>query len=205
MHLIKAFLVGAVGLFIIITLFSLVIPSRVRVSRAIVINNTNSAEVYRQIGHLENWKNWHPVFTIDSAKLYRNVPAIAGKDSTFHILHHQQDINISLISADTTTIKFLLQAKGENDIDNEIVITPLRTQQSVMVEWRAKTKLHWYPWEKVYGIFIDKLTGPGYEDALNGLKKFIEKSPKAHDGVTYFEVNYKNELKSKSISATLNP
>src|SRR5665647_160654 len=170
MRLIKAFLVGVTGLFIIITLFSLVIPSQVRVSRAVVINNTNSGEVYQQIAHFENWKKWHPIFTIDSAKLYWDAPAIAGKDSGCHIMHRQQDIIISLQSADSNSIKFLLQAKGENDIENDIVITPLPSQQSVQVEWRAITKLHWYPWEKFYGIFIDKLTGTGYEVALNGLK-----------------------------------
>ncbi len=182
MRLIKAFLVGVTVLFIIITLFSLVIPSQVRVSRAVMINNTSSEKIYRQIANFENWKNWHPIFTVDSAKLYRDAPAISGNRNGFHIMHRQQDIIVSLLSADSASIKFLLQAKGENDIDNEIVITSFPSQNSVQVEWRAITKLHWYPWEKFYGIFIDKLTGPGYEAALNGLKDFIEKSPSSLPG-----------------------
>ena len=82
-----------------------------------------------------------------------------------------------LISADSTSIKFLLQAEGENDIDNDIVITRYPSQQSVQVEWRAITKLHWYPWEKFYGIFIDKLTGPGYEAAFKGAEGIYGKKP----------------------------
>ncbi|MBC7890050.1 MAG: hypothetical protein H7Z13_19405 [Ferruginibacter sp.] len=177
MRLIKAFLVGFSGLVIIITLFSLLIPSKVMVSRGVLINNTSSAEVYRQVANFENWKQWHPIFAIDSADLYRHPPAIAGNGSSFHIIHHHQDIAIDLVSADTSSVKFLLLAKGENNIENDIVITQLSAQQSVQVEWRAITRLHWYPWEKFYGIFIDKLTGPGYEAALNGLKEYIEKSP----------------------------
>ncbi len=177
MRVIKAFLVGATGLFIIITLFSLLIPSRVRVSRAVMINNTTVGKVYHQIANFENWKNWHPIFTVDSANLAGNPTAITGTDSGCIITYHGRDVRVSLISADSTSVKFLLQADGENDVDNDILITSLPSQNAVQVEWRAITRLHWYPWEKFYGIFIDKLTGPGHEAALNGLKDFIEKSP----------------------------
>lgn len=177
MRLIKAFLVGAIGLFIIITLFSLLIPSRVRVSRAVLINNTSNDAVYRQVAILKNWKNWHPIFTMDSAKMFSYPPTTAGKDSGYTFNHRGRDINITILSADSGSFQFLLQADGENDIDNDILITSLPSQNAVQVEWRAITRLHWYPWEKFYGIFIDKLTGPGQEAALNGLKDFIEKSP----------------------------
>lgn len=175
MRLVKAFLFVAIGLFIFITLFSLLIPFHVRVSRAVVINNASAGGVYRQVAIFENWKNWHPFFTVDSARIYWYPPGIAGKDSGCIIKHRGHDVKIKLISADTTDIKFLLQVAGENDISSEIVITPLPGRQAVQVEWRAITKLHWYPWEKFYGIFIDKLTGPGYDAALNGLKDYFEK------------------------------
>ena len=177
MRVIKAFLVGATGLFIIITLFSLLIPSRVMVSRGVVVNNASAGGAYRQVAGFENWKNWHPIFTVDSAKIYRHLPVIAGKNSGYLIKHRGRDVKVKLISADTTSVKFLLQADGENDINNDIVLTALPAQNAVQVEWRSITKLHWYPWEKFYGIFIDKLTGPGYEAALNGLKDYMEKHP----------------------------
>jgi hypothetical protein len=34
--------------------------------------------------------------------------------------------------------------------------------------------MKWYPWEKFSGIFVDKMTGPGYQAALNELKDFVE-------------------------------
>ena len=179
MRLIKAFLVGATGLFIIITLFSLLIPSRVRVSRAVLISNTSNDAVYRQIASIENWKNWHPIFTMDSAKISPVLPVIAGKDSAYVFKHRGRDIIITILRVGPGSIQFLLQADGENDVDNDIVITSLPSQNAVQVEWRAITKLHWYPWEKFYGIFVDRLTGPGYEAALNGLKDYIEKNPQS--------------------------
>lgn len=180
MRLIKAFLVGAIGLFVIITLFSLLIPSRVRVSRAVLINNSSQGQVFGQIAAMNNWKNWHPIFKLDSARLISLAPANGSKDSGYSILQRGKEIKIQFVSADTNSVKFLLQASGENDIDNDIVISSLPGQHAVQVEWRAITKLHWYPWEKFYGIFVDQLTGPGYEAALNGLKEYLEgpQSPK---------------------------
>ncbi|MCW3092730.1 MAG: hypothetical protein JWP81_3799 [Ferruginibacter sp.] len=177
MRFLKAFLFGATGLFIIITLFSLLIPFKVRVSRALLINGTTAGEVYRQVAAIENWKKWHPVFTADSAKLFVQPPSAGQKDSIYKILQLGKEITISFIPANASSVKFLLQAKGENDIENDLFITPLSGQQAVQVEWRAITRLHWYPWEKFYGIFIDKLTGPGYEAALQALKMYLENTP----------------------------
>jgi hypothetical protein len=181
--MIKAFLIGAIGLFVVITLFSLLIPSRVRVSRAVLINSTTANAVYQQTALLDNWKKWHPIFTMDSAKLIKQEPTSGGKDSSYIILQHGKEVKVQLITADSNSVKFLLQAAGENDIENDIVLKTLASQNAVQVEWRAVTKLHWYPWEKFYGIFIDKLTGAGYEAALNGLKEYIEKPTVPQGGI----------------------
>ena len=101
MRLIKVFLAGAIGLFIIITLFSLLIPSNVRVSRAVLINNTNIGEVYQQIAHFDNWKKWHPIVTLDSATLISQPSIIAGKDSGCIIVHRGKEVSIHLLSADS--------------------------------------------------------------------------------------------------------
>jgi hypothetical protein len=169
MRLIKGLLVVIIGLFLMITLFSLLIPSNVRISRAVVIYNTSAAAIFQQMVPFENWKNWHPIFTSDSARFNRD-----GKDKSFHIVHRQQDIVLDLRDGDSSSIHFLLKVKGENDVQNEIVIHSLPAQEAVQVEWRTITYLKWYPWEKFYGIFLDQLTGASYEGALNGLKIFIE-------------------------------
>jgi len=169
MRLIKGLLVVITSLFLMITLFSLLIPSNVRISRAVVINNTNATAIFQQIVPFENWKNWHPIFTADSATFNR-----VTKDGSFHILHRQQDIVLDLKDSDSSSIHFLLKLKGANDVQNELVIHSLPAQEAVQLEWRTITHLNWYPWEKFYGIFLDQLTGASYEAALNGLRIFIE-------------------------------
>jgi len=43
--------------------------------------------------------------------------------------------------------------------------------------WNVNTTLDWYPWKKLAGIFLDKIAGPQYADALRNLKATIENSP----------------------------
>jgi hypothetical protein len=175
MRLIKVFLVGLIALFAIVTLISLVIPSDVKLSHAVIINST-TGKIYTQIGNLKNWKNWQPIFASDSAVITFSNSNI-GSNTNCDITYKNRHINITTTAIDPTSIKFILQSKGEDDIENEISITPVNAQNSVRVEWRALTKLHWYPWEKFYGIFIDRMTGQEYDEALNNLKKFVEAQP----------------------------
>jgi uncharacterized protein (UPF0248 family) len=172
MRLIKAFLVGAIGLFIVITLLSLLIPSTVKVSRTTLINNTTSAKVLDQVVNLSNWKNWHPVFKNSDTKI--NIPDAVSGGNSAEIRYGDKSAKLLISASDSNTVKFTLQSPGENDIQNEILISPIPNQSNVQVEWRALNQLKWYPWEKFYGIFIDKLTGPGYDAALKDLKDYLE-------------------------------
>ncbi len=172
MRFVKAFLVGVSGLFIIVTLFSLLIPSKVQVVRTVLINSTTLPKVAEQLSEFKQWKNWHPIFTVDSATISETDNA-----AVYKILHRGKELFITKQFSDSAVVKFLLQSKGENELANEIHFTALPAQEVVQVSWVATTHLHWYPWEKFYAIFIDKLTGSGYERALNGLKNYVEKYP----------------------------
>ena len=166
MRIIKPFLIGIIGLFLFSLLLSLLIPSSVKVSRTVIVNDTVS-KVYAQVADFHNWKNWHPMFASKEVTIN-----FLNKDCD--VLYNNKTTHLIFTAADSTSIKFLLKAEGENDIENEIVIQSLPQQKVTQVEWRSITKLRWYPWDKFYGIFIDKLTGPGYESALNGLKTYME-------------------------------
>jgi hypothetical protein len=173
MRLIKLVFVGAACLFIVITLISLLLPSEVKVSRAVVISAPQD-KIYDDIADLRNWKNWHPSFQTDSILIDYSTPSF-GKGAYCNILYHSQQTHLQITDADSSSIKFLTQLNGTNDIDNEIRIIPVRAFNSYQVEWRATTQLHWYPWDKFYGIFIDKLTAQGYQNALDDLKDSLER------------------------------
>lgn len=173
---IKAFLFGITGLFLVVTLLTLLITSNVRVSRATVINNTSIDKIYQQIVDLKNWKNWHPIFKTGVAVINFTNKTV-DKNAACDIVYNNKTTHLLITNIDSTSVKFILQSPGENDIENTIILSQLSSDKEIRVEWRAVTKLHWYPWEKIYAIFIDKISGPGYDAALNGLKDFIEKNP----------------------------
>ena len=174
-RLVKAFLFGITGLFIVITLLSLLITSKVRTSRVIIINHTTVEKVFEQTADLKNWKNWHPVFK-SGAIVINILDTSIGKNAACDIVYNNKTTHLIIMSADTASIKFNLQSNSTKDIENDMVISSIPQQNSVQIEWRVLNNLHWYPWEKFYAIFLDKITGPGYEDALNGLKAFLEKN-----------------------------
>ncbi|MEI9933312.1 MAG: hypothetical protein WDM71_00275 [Ferruginibacter sp.] len=172
MRLIKFIIISIIGLFVVVTLMASLLSSEVKTSRAVVVHSSYS-QIYMQVADLRNWKNWHPSLKADSIIISYSNPSF-GKNAWCNIEYKNQQTHLQIISEDSTSIHFLSQLNRINDIDNEISITPVKEEQSFQVEWKAITKLHWYPWEKFYGIFIDRLTGPGYEEALNDLKDYVE-------------------------------
>jgi hypothetical protein len=172
MRLFKGFFIVLSGLFIFITILSLFIPSKLMVSRAVVIN-ANADKVFSEINNLQNWKHWQPVFMSDSAQMQFKTEANGISNYCEWDSKGKKNI-IEITGTKNNSITALLRRSGENDVQNTISVLPLSDSNQVQVEWNVLVKLKWYPWEKFYGIFIEKVSGQGYEDALNSLKNYVE-------------------------------
>lgn len=172
MRLFKAFIIGLTGLFVFITLISLLIPSKIRVTKAVAIQ-ADAGKVFSQISELQNWKNWQPVFKRDSASISFGKD-VAGNVNFIEWESKGKKNKFVITSKKDNAITASLLREGESEVLNTITVLPVAEQGEVQVEWNALIKLKWYPWEKFYGIFIEKVTGQGYEDALNGLKQYVE-------------------------------
>lgn len=173
MKLIKGFIIAIVGLFVFISILSLFIPSRVLITRGVVIN-AYAAKVLAQVSDLQKWKNWQPVFKNDSAKISFTRDLNGESKSCEWISGGKKNI-ITITGETKNTVNASLAREGENAVLNTIKILPLADSNQVQAEWNVQIKLNWYPWEKFSGIFIEKITGQGYEDALNSLKDYCEK------------------------------
>jgi len=166
LRLLKGFFVALAGLFAFVTLLSLFIPSRIRISRGVLIH-AKSALAYAQVSELSNWKNWQPVFKKDSA-------GVRIQDDTARWLTGSKENTLFITGRTANIISAVLERKGENTMVNTIRILPLADSTQVQVEWNVEIRLKWYPWEKLYGIFIEKMSGEGYEISLNALKEYCE-------------------------------
>jgi uncharacterized membrane protein len=171
-RLFKGFFIVLAGLFIFITILSLFIPSKLMVTRAVVIN-APAGKVFSEISNLQNWKHWQPVFINDSAKIKFNAEA-DGLSNFCEWDSKDKKNTVQITDKSNNSISAILKRSGENDVQNTISVLPLADSNQVQVEWNVLIKLKWYPWEKFYGIFIEKITGQGYENALDSLKSYSE-------------------------------
>ncbi len=161
MKYLKLFLLGATALFIVMLGLSLMIPSKVIVSRAINLN-PGSDSVLNEVADLDRWYKWYPGF--DQVKLENikteNGRVVAGKAN-----------GISL--------------KVDNFNDSIVTVQMQKSDRPVMASWKLiryaysdsltlhnimEFDLQWYPWEKLSGLLFEKSYGPVMEKGLLNLK-----------------------------------
>jgi hypothetical protein len=173
MRVIKGASIVLIGLFIMITLISLLIPSRIVTASAVSVQ-ADSTRLFNEISELKNWVHWHPAFKNDSALLQFKT----SKNELNDIASWQQngkDYQMLVTEKKYPQVKINIQSKGEKDVENIFTVMPVLEQGNMQVQWQAVTHLKWYPWEKFSGIFLEKMAGAGNEEALKSLKEYVEK------------------------------
>jgi hypothetical protein len=164
MRIIKLAIISGVVLFLIVFLMSLLIPSHVRVSRAVNITVSRDSLLAR-LTDLRQWKEWNElVKNTGSAMVQFTADSISSADIT---VSKQAVAGDTLFTAWRQHHKRQLQSafawQGNSDV--------------LVVQWYFDFKLRWYPWEKISSIVFDKQLGPPMEKSLDNLKKLLEKRP----------------------------
>lgn len=147
MRIIKLGIISAIVFSLLLLLFSLIIPSHVRISRAVNIAAPKQA-VYAQIESTDKWKVWNE---FSQGRISVAVDATEPTLITTHWKYGDK------------TVKSYFQLEESANI--------------TVVQWYFDFHLRWYPWEKFGSITFDKQFGPVMERSLNNLKKLVENSP----------------------------
>jgi hypothetical protein len=164
MRLIKLALISVVVLSLLILGMSLLIPSHVRISRAINITAPKDSLV-QQLSDLRNWKQWNQLISS---------PDITNQQyAATHISSDQ--VQVELLSARADTIQTQWRQQGGKEIASGFTLHA--QENTAVVQWYFDFKLKWYPWEKFGSIIFDKQLGPPMEYSLATLKKLLEKTP----------------------------
>jgi hypothetical protein len=146
-RVIKLGIISFIVVFIIVFLMSLLIPSHVRISRAINIE-APQGKIYPLLADTANWKKWN---VMANKKL---VSDISSRDS-------------SMI---TTRWTF-----GGRSVTGAYRLE--RIADVTVVQWYFDFRLNWYPWEKFGSITFEKQFGPPMETSLINLKDLVDNSP----------------------------
>lgn len=168
----KLFFTAVFTLLVFLCVITVFLPSEITVSKSVFIN-ANENKVAMQIEDFNNWKNWYPAFQNKNI----NVITSTSGDSSFAMLtnENRKKLAFSMGKRLADSINVLLSEEGKNNIIYQFILSTNVKGQTLFI-WNIKTTLGWYPWKKLTGIFLDKITGPEYEAILQSLKITVEKN-----------------------------
>jgi hypothetical protein len=155
MRLIKLGLLSVFFLFFIATAVSLLIPSHIRISKAINIYGRQDA-IFAMVRDTQRWKEWHPAFMRgDSA------PAFPS-------------IRISMKTETDSELVMQLQQGAKKPVINGWKIYQHSPLDSLTLQWYMDFRLKWYPWQKFGSLFYENTYGILMEEGLTNIKKNVE-------------------------------
>lgn len=159
MGIIKRAAILALLLLLIFFLISLLLPRDVSVIRSVEFSGTASCPE-NMIRDFANWPQWFPAIKNGSASLHPISTARANlllEDGTQSaIVLHPDSLAFDVSSGRQPRVVFSF-------------FTHVRQDGLKRLNLVVTTRLGWYPWERLKGIFIEKLAGPQYEAALENI------------------------------------
>ena len=164
MRIIKLGIISLIIFFIVITLLSLLIPSKVRISRAVNISAEKDS-IVNALADLRRWEDWNYMV---SDSLHPN-PVYE-----YNVIH-SDDLQVEIRRSKPDTLITVWHKKAGRDIAGGF--TWQTSGNVTVVQWYFDFTLQWYPWEKFSSILFDKQLGPQMERSLRELKTMLERRP----------------------------
>jgi hypothetical protein len=151
---------------VVLFLFSL-FPSRLTVSRVVLINAPQSA-VAGRIADLRTWKNWNELTREKTGGTAAKKNA--GLSDSARLENETFSIHLVKQTADSVITRWQ-DAKGRS-FTGKFTLTESGGQ--VILQWSLEFHVRWYPWEKLASMFYDRQLGPLMEQSLKNLRKLLE-------------------------------
>src|SRR4051794_21081977 len=145
MKFIKLGLISLVVFGLMLTAFSLLLPSQTNISRAIDIN-APADTVYKYINNIAKWKEWYANYDSSTASISS---VTVGKGASLSM----NKTTATISEAVPDTIKVTWQTNNNNPVVGEFSLIPRdSTATSITLQWNFIQKVKWYPWQKLASI-----------------------------------------------------
>jgi hypothetical protein len=155
MRLIKLAILSFIFLFLIITAISLLIPSHIRISKAINIAPPKDS-IFALIKDAKSWPQWHPAFMPTDS--FRKIP----------------QIQIIPVTTNDSELVFQLKQQDKRPVLNGWKIYEHASTDSLTLQWYMDFHLKWYPWQKFGSLIYENTYGVMMEQGLGNLKKAVQ-------------------------------
>lgn len=167
------FAFGVAVILILMLFAAFLLPSKVTISKSALISAPLS-RVESELVDFDRWKNWFPPLQGENVTMLSK-PAKTGAVKSVSLTDGQgKKLDLDLLEFKQDTILVMLTSMSATKVNYQFILTNHNNAQTQLT-WNVNTELGWYPWDKIRGIFLDKISGPQYEAALAHLKKAAEK------------------------------
>jgi hypothetical protein len=156
MRLVKLAVISFIIFAGIFTAMSLLVPSHIRVSRAITLSR-DADSVFYFIKNTSQWHRWHP--------------ALQGTDS--NTLHKNKVLLLPVSRTDTSFV-VRWQQPGKKAMVNGWQLHRFGTADSVALQWYMDFQLQWYPWQKFGSLLYEGTYGRMMEQGLQNIKVLVQ-------------------------------
>jgi hypothetical protein len=170
MRFIKLFFISIIVLFLVLLAISIMIPSHIRISRAINIGAPKQ-KVFNAVNDLKAWDSWNH-FTSQSSLTNK---IFSDPSSGYSALMKADQLSIIIIDSKPDSIKTNWDQLNAKRFEGGFNFYQLRPD-SVTVQFYFDFHFKWYPWEKLTSLLYEKQLGPVMEESLTGLKQILENS-----------------------------
>lgn len=161
MRAVKLFITSIIVLFLLLVVFSSLLPSVIRISRAVDITVANE-KLRAQLTDPEQWEQWNEFIKVLTDK------KVEGK----RIISKQLIVTITGSSTTVVSTRWVQQ----NGKSFPAVFNIISNNSVTTLQWYFEFTLKWYPWEKFSSIIYDKQLGPQMEQSLLNLKRLLEEA-----------------------------
>lgn len=154
MRIIKLALISIFFLFLATIAISLLIPSHVRISKAINIHGEKDS-IFKLIADRNNWSHWHPAFmpAITNVAFVEIKSTIKVQNDSVLIMQLYQGIKTPVINGWQ-----IYHASAD----------------SLTLQWYMDFHQGWLPWQKFGSLFYENTYGVMMEQGLSNIKKIVQ-------------------------------
>jgi hypothetical protein len=165
-------LVVLVALFVVIGFF---LPSRYRVERSVVIESTPAA-IYGQISNFKNWLQWtawnQTKYPDMQVKFDGPETGVGAGYSWEGKSTGQGSIKFTRVEPEKGIAYDLEFEHGKYKSTGAIALE--KAGDRIKVTWSNEGDLGGNPVNRYFGLMMDRMIGPDFEEGLNNLKQKIE-------------------------------
>ncbi|MFY0652182.1 MAG: SRPBCC family protein [Cyclobacteriaceae bacterium] len=180
MKILKIVVVVLLAIVGVVLLVGLLAPREVQMERSITIN-ASAESIFEEVEGMKSFNAWSPWQKIDpEGTVYQYEGPETGKGSKMSWESEHPDVGsgnqeiVEITENSKVRTKLYFSGFDEPSYAN-IDIKP--NGESSEVTWTFEGDMGSNPIGKIFGLFMDSMLGPQYEDGLKNLKKLVESKP----------------------------